>query len=489
MLVNKKRGYKTATKKDIVNIFEFPIHKEWFRQGLSTEELFTSKNSKIEFMSDTGIFVVFPEAWNSLLIMYEKMKQPSLWGCFSLTYVIKKHLLFESRELKKLTKRRYLFSLPCGLCELQKEIKATNACARCKVLEAAFKSEGIDLSNPKFKKIKGEERFLELLNEDGEKYLISDLFITGKGKDKLSKRMRVYKREKGLDPIAIHFEVGTGSSWADIDTPWGLIHHGEGKIVEGLQNLICQKPAKEKRKEIETNIHFFADRIEVKAEKKPEINGKNCIIIEKDESIHLRNNGITLKGPCIIEEGSILHNNVTIISSYIGEDSEIQSFSIIKKSHLENKVNIHTNVEIMNSLIQKQSTIHSSSHIGHSIIMDNTCIFHNSVIPYSLIGRNVTIGSHFSVACTRLRREQKDMISLEDEHFRTPEIVFYTDKSALRTSDFGTIIGDNSHIGIKVTIHPGRRVGRNVLIPKSVEVMNNLPPWSEHHKTSTLVQR
>jgi bifunctional UDP-N-acetylglucosamine pyrophosphorylase/glucosamine-1-phosphate N-acetyltransferase len=169
--------------------------------------------------------------------------------------------------------------------------------------------------------------------------------------------------------------------------------------------------------------HFLKSKIErgVKISKNVTIEGK--VYIGKGTKIF---EGATIKGPCYIGENCLLGNN-SLVREY---------------TNLENNVTIGAFCEVARSIFQENSTTHSG-YFGDTIV-----------------GKETKIGAGTITSNVRLDRE-KIFSEVKGEKIDTG------------LKSFGTVIGENTKIGTKVNIMPGKFIGSNCKIfPNSIVFRN-----------------
>jgi len=174
--------------------------------------------------------------------------------------------------------------------------------------------------------------------------------------------------------------------------------------------------------------YLFDNFLKRKIEKSVKI-AKN-VIIEGEVYIGKRTKifeNAVIKGPCYIGENCIIGNNV-LVRDY---------------TDLENNVLIGANCEVTRSIFQEGLTTHSG-YFGDSII-----------------GRNTKIGAGTITSNVRLDR---------GEIFSK----FKREKIDTGLKSFGTVIGENTYLGTKVNIMPGKLIGSNCEIGPNSLVKENI---------------
>ncbi len=138
----------------------------------------------------------------------------------------------------------------------------------------------------------------------------------------------------------------------------------------------------------------------------------------------------TIVGPCFIGAHSIIGNNALVRGSSIGEHCVVGYNTEVKGSVLHSDVWTH------------------STYLGDSVI-----------------GHNVSFGS--GTVTGNLRLDEAEILSMVAEQ-----------KLGTGLTKFGTIIGDNSRIGIQVGFNPGIKVGADSFISSGAIVEQDLPTAS-----------
>jgi len=156
----------------------------------------------------------------------------------------------------------------------------------------------------------------------------------------------------------------------------------------------------------------------------PVVISDNAVIME----------GAKIKGPCFIGANTMIGNNAILRGNV----------------DIEENCTIGANMEIKNSLIMSGTKVHSG-FIGDSVI-----------------GENCRIGADFSTANVRLDRKSIKVRIKEKEV--DSELKF-----------LGTMIGENTKIGIKVSTMPGIIIGRNSIIGPATVVLRNVPENSRYY--------
>jgi len=166
-----------------------------------------------------------------------------------------------------------------------------------------------------------------------------------------------------------------------------------------------------------------------------------------------------IKKPVIIKEGAIIKSGSYIEGPvYIGRNCQVGPNCYIRPfTTIEDNCLIGQGVEVKNSIIGEGSKISHLSYVGDSII-----------------GKNCNLGA--GVVLANLRFDG--------------EIIKSTVKGRLIKTDrkkFGSVIGDNSKIGVNNSIMPGVLIGSNCLIDPHSLVKENIKDnhiFYSQHQTS-----
>jgi UDP-N-acetylglucosamine diphosphorylase / glucose-1-phosphate thymidylyltransferase / UDP-N-acetylgalactosamine diphosphorylase / glucosamine-1-phosphate N-acetyltransferase / galactosamine-1-phosphate N-acetyltransferase len=149
--------------------------------------------------------------------------------------------------------------------------------------------------------------------------------------------------------------------------------------------------------------------------------------------------------------------------SFISEKAEIKKGVVI-----EDPVFIGDGAVVgPNCYIRKYSSVGKNCKIGqsvevkNSIIMDGTRAAHLSYIADSIIGKNVNVGAGFISANLRLDENNIHM-KIKGEP---------TDSGRQK---LGVVVGNNTKIGIRVSVMPGKKINADVLVPSGVIIKNDV---------------
>lgn len=154
---------------------------------------------------------------------------------------------------------------------------------------------------------------------------------------------------------------------------------------------------------------------------------------------------VQLLGHVIVEDGATILEGVIVKGpAYIG-----------KKALIGNRAILRGGV-----IIEENSVVGSQMEVKNTIIMKNTTT-HAGFIGDSVVGHDTKIAGGIVTANVRLDRQPVTSIVREEKI-----------NTGLR--HFGTIIGNNGNIGIRVAIMPGVIIGNNCIVGPSTTVMKNI---------------
>jgi len=221
----------------------------------------------------------------------------------------------------------------------------------------------------------------------------------------------------------------------------GLSSRGEYELTDAINNMIQDLPIHSSMikqwRDIGYPWDMFRANEEILSEMEPAINGD----VEPN---------VTLKGPVLIEEGTIVMNG-----------SYIQGPTIIGK-----------NCKIgPNCYIRPYTAIGDGCHIGaateikNSIVMNKSNIPHHNYVGDSIIGSGCNFGSGTKVA--NLRLDKKTII-----------VYHYGKRINTDRRKLGVIMGDNVQTGINAVINVGSIIGNNVIIGPGTIVKGCIEPKS-----------
>lgn len=155
-----------------------------------------------------------------------------------------------------------------------------------------------------------------------------------------------------------------------------------------------------------------------------------------------------IEGNVIIEEGVRVMPHARIVGpAFIGRHSIIGDGALVRGSSVGEHCVIGYNTEVKGSILHSHVWTHST-YIGDSVI-----------------GRNVSFGA--GSVTGNLRLDEEEILSVINEQ-----------KLGTGLTKFGTIIGDDSRIGIRVGINPGVKIGRGSFISSGGMVEQDLPSES-----------
>lgn len=152
------------------------------------------------------------------------------------------------------------------------------------------------------------------------------------------------------------------------------------------------------------------------------------------------------KGKVVIAAGATIGHAARIVGpAYIGENTVIGDFSLIRHSSIE-----------------ANSTIGAYTEVARSVVLENSSV-HFSYLADSIIDRRVKIGAGFITANKRLDR-------------KTILVTQNGQQIDSRLTNLGAIIGQNTNIGIKTGTMPGVLIGANSTIYPGSTIYESTQP-------------
>jgi bifunctional UDP-N-acetylglucosamine pyrophosphorylase/glucosamine-1-phosphate N-acetyltransferase len=153
-----------------------------------------------------------------------------------------------------------------------------------------------------------------------------------------------------------------------------------------------------------------------------------------------------LRGPVIIEEGATVSHAARIVGpAYLGKNSFVGDFSLVRESDLEAGASVGVHADITRSIFLEQSSFHGGGFIGDSII-----------------GERAKLGAGIITANKRFDRLVV-RATVKDK------------KVATNMKAFGVVVGAESKLGIRVSTMPGVMIGANQIVAAGEIVTKNLP--------------
>lgn len=155
---------------------------------------------------------------------------------------------------------------------------------------------------------------------------------------------------------------------------------------------------------------------------------------------------VKIDGPVYIGEHVVVRPGATLVGPlFIGNNTYIGTNSLLRKCcTIGNNVTIGFGVEIKNSVVFNNTSVGRLSYIGDSVI-----------------GRNVEFGAGTQ---TWNLMPAKDPIYMN----------FNSERIPVPREKFGAIIGDDTFIGINVSIFPGKRIGSHSIIAPGVIIEQDI---------------
>lgn len=153
-------------------------------------------------------------------------------------------------------------------------------------------------------------------------------------------------------------------------------------------------------------------------------------------------------GPVVVEDGVKIGDYVKIVGpAYIGENSVIGDFTLIRESQ-----------------IGADCLVGSYSEVARSYIGNKTFL-HRNYVGDSVLANEVMMGAQAVTANFRFDG-------------KTVKSIINQDKIDTNLNKFGAIIGSGSKIGVNSTILPGIKVGKNTLIAPHHSISEDVPDRS-----------
>lgn len=168
-------------------------------------------------------------------------------------------------------------------------------------------------------------------------------------------------------------------------------------------------------------------------------------VIHKTADIHPT---AVITGAVVIEEGVKVYPHATITGPcYIGKNSVIANNALVRGSSLGEHSIAGYSTEIKGSILHSHVWTHMN-YVGDSIL-----------------GRNVSLGG--GTITGNLRLDEGEISS-----------VVKNEKINTHLKKFGTVIGDNTRIGINVSINPGCKIGGQTFVSSGALVTSDIPEKS-----------
>lgn len=163
-----------------------------------------------------------------------------------------------------------------------------------------------------------------------------------------------------------------------------------------------------------------------------------------DQSAQIHPSAV-IEGHVIIEEGVKVLPHATIVGPcFIGRHSIIGNNALVRGSSVGEHCVVGYNTEVKSSVLHSHVWTHST-YIGDSII-----------------GCNVSFGA--GTITGNLRLDEEEILS-----------VIKGEKIGTALKKFGTVIGDDVRIGIRVAINPGTKIGQGSFISSGALVEQDIP--------------
>ncbi len=160
---------------------------------------------------------------------------------------------------------------------------------------------------------------------------------------------------------------------------------------------------------------------------------------------------VLIKGNVFIDKGAKIFGNTVLVGPlYIGQNVIVGNCSLVRQGIIEANSLVGARIEIARSLLLEESETHSG-YIGDSIFSYKS-----------------HAGAEFVTANLRLDRGPI-YVKIGGERINT------------RRNKLGAIIGENTEIGVNVSIMPGILIGKNSLIGPGTVVFENVPDNTKYY--------
>lgn len=151
-------------------------------------------------------------------------------------------------------------------------------------------------------------------------------------------------------------------------------------------------------------------------------------------------------GPVLIDEGATVSHASRIVGpAYLGKNSFVGDFSLIRESDLEAGVSVGVHSDITRSIFFEDASFHGGGFIGDSIL-----------------DQSVKVGAGLITANKRF-----------DRAFIATQVK--DKKTDTSTKALGAIIGAKSKLGIRVSTMPGVMIGSSQIVQAGEIIAKNLP--------------
>lgn len=152
-----------------------------------------------------------------------------------------------------------------------------------------------------------------------------------------------------------------------------------------------------------------------------------------------------IQGPVIMEKGVKVGHFAKITGPcYIGENTIIADYALVRESH-----------------IGRNCLIGSSCEIARSYLSDRVSL-HRNYVGDSVLAESVLFGS--GVVTANFRFDEKEVQSMVKEK-----------KVNTHMKKLGAIVGKNTKVGINTTLYPGIKIGSNCLVFPGEVVRKDVP--------------
>lgn len=166
---------------------------------------------------------------------------------------------------------------------------------------------------------------------------------------------------------------------------------------------------------------------------------------------------VVIEGPVVIGKHVKICEGVKIVGpTYIGADSVIGNNSMVRQSHIGERVVTGYSTEITRSYVS------------------DDCWFHTNYIGDSVLGSNVSFGSGCVTA--NLRLDESNIFSMVKQ-----------EKIDTERQKLGVIVGECVRFGVQGSTMPGVKVGRQSIVGAGIIVSEDLPDESYCRRSESVV--
>lgn len=173
----------------------------------------------------------------------------------------------------------------------------------------------------------------------------------------------------------------------------------------------------------------------------------------------LRGEAPALYGNYYIGEGTVIHNDVTIIGPvYIGKNCEILPGAIVRPY----------------TILSDKCSVGHGSEVKHSVLFSGSKVASLAFVGDSVLGASARIGSGV-ITANRKFNQTNATLKVDGE------------KVDLGDSFFGLILGDSSRLGANSVSQPGTHVGPDSWIYPLTNIRGFIPALKRVYHPNTIV--